>query len=1094
MFVPGRPFGRRGLMAALVTLALPFWVAASPTSYASSPPISTGDGSWVWQNPRPQGESIPTISCPTASVCYAGAGHTVLETSDGGADWTGTNPGLPVLPVTQEVSQPTLAGISCPSATTCYGVAADWLVVTKNGGANWTAQQHSPNLLQAISCPAVDVCYAGGRSEPSESTVVLKSLDGGATWTPSSFGTVGPITSVSCPGVAVCYAVDWNVVSSRAMPIVFKTADGGVTWVAENATGSAFPWAISCPSLSVCFTATDAGILKTSDGGQTWSNQGPKARAITCPTTASCYAFDNTTLQPTVVLATQDGGATWTTENPAVPDYQGQLLVASCPDAATCYIAGELGLIITTNSGGTSWSSVTQGSFSDLSGVSCPDRSRCVTVGSGGAILSTSDFGAHWTSQASGTATDLVSVSCAAPTTCVALGATLALTTTDGGSTWTSHPFAFGGPPHVNCPSVLNCYAVANVTVTPPSYRWGIYATKDGGVTWSNVFTTASGGPIFSPDISCPGPNTCYAGGEGLVRTTDGGLHWTEVFASDGPQYQPSCPTLTICYLIGGGYLERTTDGGTNWAFLPLPQFPNLKAMTPITPISISCPNATTCYLLATWFSETKILSAATSDGGATWTLRQATAALPNVVAGKSTVTTARIACPTFSSCIAVGATPAILSLAAPVFRPPDSGRPWTGGSIAAGAATASTDAYFAEGFTGKNFEEYLTVENPGPAQPLTVDYLLRDGTDLTRTYPLAATSRTTLNVNDEVGDGLEVSMHLRAANPIVAERPMYFDYGGITGGHDAVGAASPGTTFYFAEGYTGTGFSEFLTLMNPGATGATVNVTYYFAAGRAPKTVTHPVMAHSRATVFVNDPAEAGAGQTVSMKVSSDQPIVAERPMYFNYFGETGGSDVVGATTLLTDMNLAEGHVGQGFDEYLTFLNPNSQAATADVTYYRGSGAPATQQLLLPANSRTTVHVNYVLPSGTDSSVHVHSSLPILVERPMYFVYHGWSGGHDAIAVPDAAVTTTQYFAEGMVAPNFAEYYTIMNRNPQAANVTITYYDQNGTAHPKPIVIPAQSRWTEPVNSDLPAYTANSAVITSDVPILAERPMYFSY
>ncbi len=420
--------------------------------------------------------------------------------------------------------------------------------------------------------------------------------------------------------------------------------------------------------------------------------------------------------------------------------------------------------------------------------------------------------------------------------------------------------------------------------------------------------------------------------------------------------------------------------------------------------------------------------------------------------------------------------------------------RPYTGGHDAVGIAAGATDAYFAEGYTGLNFREYLTVENPGSAQTLTVQYFTDSGAVITKTHPLLATSRTTISVNGDVGPDQTVSAHLSAPSPFVAERPMYFSLGGRDGGHDAVGAASPGTTFYFAEGYTGTGFSEFLTLMNPGATGATVNVTYYFASGQGPKTVTHPVMAHSRATVLVNDPAEAGAGQNVSMKISSDQPIVAERPMYFNYFGETGGSDVVGATTLLTDMNLAEGHVGQGFDEYLTFLNPNPQAATADVTYYRGSGAPATQQLLLPANSRTTVHVNYVLPSGTDSSVHVHSSLPILVERPMYFVYHGWSGGHDAIAVPDAAVTTTQYFAEGMVAPNFAEYYTIMNRNPQAANVTITYYDQNGTAHPKPIVIPAQSRWTEPVNSDLPAYTANSAVITSDVPILAERPMYFSY
>jgi hypothetical protein len=38
------------------------------------------------------------------------------------------------------------------------------------------------------------------------------------------------------------------------------------------------------------------------------------------------------------------------------------------------------------------------------------------------------------------------------------------------------------------------------------------------------------------------------------------------------------------------------------------------------------------------------------------------------------------------------------------------------------------------------------------------------------------------------------------------------------------------------------------------------------------------------------------GAERNVSIKVTSDLPIVAERPMYFNYKGSwSGGHDVVG-------------------------------------------------------------------------------------------------------------------------------------------------------------------------------------------------------
>jgi hypothetical protein len=318
---------------------------------------------------------------------------------------------------------------------------------------------------------------------------------------------------------------------------------------------------------------------------------------------------------------------------------------------------------------------------------------------------------------------------------------------------------------------------------------------------------------------------------------------------------------------------------------------------------------------------------------------------------------------------------------------------------------------------------------------------------------------------------------------------------GGRDGGHDVMGAQSLGTTFYFAEGFTGGGFDEYLTLMNtsPSQT-ANVQVTYFFNGGAAPKTVSHPVSPSSRFTVHVNDSSEAGSGQDVSMKVTSDIPILAERPMYFNYSGLTGGHVVVGTAAPITSLNLAEGHVGQGFNEYLTILNPNASAASLTITYFRGTGSPMQQLLTVNGSSRATVYVNSVLPSGTDSSVHIDSSQPIVVERPMYFTYNGWTGGHDAMAVPDSAVSTTLNFAEGYVAPNFAEYYTLVNKSASAATVTFTFYLPAGAPVTKTITVAANSRYTELVNNDLPSGTANAVQITSSVPLLAERPEYFSF
>jgi hypothetical protein len=118
---------------------------------------------------------------------------------------------------------------------------------------------------------------------------------------------------------------------------------------------------------------------------------------------------------------------------------------------------------------------------------------------------------------------------------------------------------------------------------------------------------------------------------------------------------------------------------------------------------------------------------------------------------------------------------------------------------------------------------------------------------------------------------------------------------GAIPGATDVLGSPAPGNFGYFAEGYSGSGFSEFLTLENPDSTlTANVVVIYLSQNGGAPTVQTFVVGPHSRYTIYTN---AVIPGQSFSMVVRSDVPIVAERPMYFNFAnsGQTGGTDVVG-------------------------------------------------------------------------------------------------------------------------------------------------------------------------------------------------------
>jgi hypothetical protein len=206
-----------------------------------------------------------------------------------------------------------------------------------------------------------------------------------------------------------------------------------------------------------------------------------------------------------------------------------------------------------------------------------------------------------------------------------------------------------------------------------------------------------------------------------------------------------------------------------------------------------------------------------------------------------------------------------------------------TDGSPAPGNASSF---YFAEGYTGPNFAEYLCMGNPNNATAIAnVTYMFSDGTTKDAVYSVPANCRYTVSVNSEAGADREVSIRVlsETAN-LVAERPMYFNYQGQwTGGSDALGAAAPGRRWYFAEGTTLPGFDEYVTVLNPGDN--TASLTFkYMVEGQGEKDAQGSVGAHSRATFKTRD--QIGSNLNASLSLEATQDVVAERPMYFKLPG----------------------------------------------------------------------------------------------------------------------------------------------------------------------------------------------------------------
>ena len=424
-------------------------------------------------------------------------------------------------------------------------------------------------------------------------------------------------------------------------------------------------------------------------------------------------------------------------------------------------------------------------------------------------------------------------------------------------------------------------------------------------------------------------------------------------------------------------------------------------------------------------------------------------------------------------------------------------------GGVGTGTTGAGLPFYFAEGCTRPGYETWLCIQNASATDAeVTVTYMLGNGQNFDQSVAVPAQSRGTVSVNDYIRGVTDpyqdVSTKVVATNgaSIIVERPMYFNANSINGGHDVVGANSPQTDWYFAEGNTYNWNREWLCLQNPGSSAASVTVDYMLGDGSV-QTKNYTVNPLSRSTIDVNG-ALAGSPADVSMKVHSDgSPIVAERPMYFTYQGKwRGGTNVMGASASDTNWYFAEGNTRTWNDMWLCIQNPNDSAATVEVTYKSIYGPGTTGTYSVKAKSRYTISVDAVVGNDVDLGVDILSDYPVIVERPMYFNYQNkWDGGHDVVGCNQAK--TMWYFAEGCTRYDsqnqFDTWICIMNPTEPDTTATVTYMLGTGENVTKTYDVRAAQRITVDVNSDVGLGQDVSAMVTCPVPIIVERPMYFN-
>jgi Fibronectin type III domain len=409
---------------------------------------------------------------------------------------------------------------------------------------------------------------------------------------------------------------------------------------------------------------------------------------------------------------------------------------------------------------------------------------------------------------------------------------------------------------------------------------------------------------------------------------------------------------------------------------------------------------------------------------------------------------------------------------------------------------------YFAEGASGDTFNYRLAVLNTTAQNTQFVVQFLREGADpVVRIYTLPAFFRTTVTVTDipEL-QNTSFGAVINAIPGVIAERTMSWNAGGdMSDATTAKALTAPSTTWYLAEGNVGY-FDTFVLLLNPSTTAtANVSIDFLTAFGKVVH-IDRVVGPTQRVTVYTNNDVPELQNQSFGTTVKSDQPILVERAMYFRN-GEpmfVGGAASGAVPQGATHWFLAEGQSGGFFATYVLVSNPNDSPVDLDIRYLTAAGVAREDHLTLAATQRLTLQLSdFPELKNSDVSTDISASAPIIAERTMYWPSNPgpWYGSHNSAGQTELA--TRWGLAEGEVGgPNSAMTYILLaNPNSGSADVTLTYYRENGDP---PVsltrTVPGGSRLTvDSGDAGLGGGERFGVVVSSTQPIAVERSCYWN-
>jgi photosystem II stability/assembly factor-like uncharacterized protein len=392
----------RGILSEGMSLApsapnVLYLVVGSPTAqvYRSD----DGAGSWSLTSGTFMTDYVGDVEVDPSdpAIAYVVGYPGIFKTIDSGASWTPSGSFVDALRLAIDPTNPATLYVAT-------GDAGVWKSI--DGGAHWSPSNTGIETAYVRDI-AIDPAHPQRLWIAATAGGAMVSENAGQSWAPVDLGPGAPFATAIAEDPRDPSLVYAAAGLSTLRGGLLASADGGVTWASRSQGLSGFlsDGVTAHPAVGgTAVSVSDADVLKTEDGGATWSIVGTADDFLFLllgdPTDAdTLYAGYSPAPGSNGVLKSVDGGATW---NPASSGFTSSLLhrlaiSASAPDHI---LAGSVDGLFGTQDGGGNWSPLFAGDVhaaaidpSD-SGILYAGLFRSASPADG--LLRSSDGGINW--------------------------------------------------------------------------------------------------------------------------------------------------------------------------------------------------------------------------------------------------------------------------------------------------------------------------------------------------------------------------------------------------------------------------------------------------------------------------------------------------------------------------------------------------------------------------------------------------------------------------------------------------------------------------------------------------------------------------